>query len=413
MTDFRASIRGYESWMRARLGDAFVAGDLKEKHKVMRKELFSFLRGTCWRWAETAPAICPELIDAPPVASVVDAHVGNFGLWRDADARLVWGINDYDEACVTPWPLDLVRLTASALIAGGAAAAARARPPRRYSTAIAKAWLVPAPRVLELDRLWLRDLFSVSDKKREEFWERAVCREAPQEAAARAFRRRALGRAAGAGPRARDRAPPGGGRQPRPAAAGRQPRRLSRRPARARSQSGASHLLGSECGARRALFACLRALPVARSVAAAARGGRRPPARREQPQARPRRPWPCRAPARARRRWRPISPASMPPIQGGSPPFARISPAAAPAWLRDAAAGRRRGDARATGRSIDRNERSGTPRSSASPLALVQAAARPRCRRRRPRSSPPPRACASRCWSRARAGGRGRATRCR
>lgn len=171
MTGFRSSIRGYESWMRAQLGDAFVARDLKDKHKVMRKELFSFLRGTCWRWAETAPSICPDLMDAPPVASVGDAHVGNFGLWRDADGRLVWGINDYDEACVTPWPLDLVRLAASALIAADAG--------RRAARDIAAAVLEgyrdglthPRASVLELDRLWLRDLFSAGDKKRVEFWD--------------------------------------------------------------------------------------------------------------------------------------------------------------------------------------------------------------------------------------------------
>jgi hypothetical protein len=171
MTNFRASIRSYESWMRARLGDAFVPRVLEEKHKAMRKELFSFLRGTCWRWAETAPAICPELADAPPVASVVDAHVGNFGLWRDAEGRLVWGINDYDEAWVTPWPFDLVRLTASALIAAGpggrGAGATAAAVLDGYREGLAR----PRASVLELDRLWLRDLFAASDQKRKQFWD--------------------------------------------------------------------------------------------------------------------------------------------------------------------------------------------------------------------------------------------------
>ena len=27
----------------------------------------------------------------------------NFGTWRDADGRLVWGVNDFDEAAVMPW----------------------------------------------------------------------------------------------------------------------------------------------------------------------------------------------------------------------------------------------------------------------------------------------------------------------
>lgn len=175
MMGIRASIRGYESWMRARLGDAFVPGDLKEKHKIMRKDRFSFLRGTCWRWVETAPFLCPDLIDAPRIGSVVDAHIGNFGLWRDAEGRLVWGVNDYDEAAVTPWPLDLVRLTASALVADDSG--------RRAATEIAAAVLdgyrdglaAPRPFVLELDRLWLRDLFAATEKKRTEFWDTLLC----------------------------------------------------------------------------------------------------------------------------------------------------------------------------------------------------------------------------------------------
>jgi uncharacterized protein DUF2252 len=171
MAGFRASIRDYESWMRAQLGDAFVARDLKEKHKVMRKELFSFLRGTCWRWAETAPAICPELMDAPPVASVVDAHVGNFGLWRDADGRLAWGVNDYDEACVTPWPLDLVRLAASALIAGGAGGRGAAATAAAVHDGYREGLVRPRACILELDRPWLRDLFAASDGKRAQFWD--------------------------------------------------------------------------------------------------------------------------------------------------------------------------------------------------------------------------------------------------
>jgi hypothetical protein len=170
MTGILKSIRGYEAWMRARLGDAFVPRDLEEKHKLMRKELFSFLRGTCWRWAETAPLLCPELMAAPPVASVVDAHVGNFGLWRDAEGRLVWGVNDYDEAALTPWPLDLVRLTASALIAGGSGR----RGARGTAAAVLEGYreglASPRPCVLERDRLWLRDLFAASDDKRLEFW---------------------------------------------------------------------------------------------------------------------------------------------------------------------------------------------------------------------------------------------------
>ena len=40
-----------------------------------------------------------------------------FGTWRDAEGRLIWGVNDIDKACVQPYTLDLIRLTTSALLA--------------------------------------------------------------------------------------------------------------------------------------------------------------------------------------------------------------------------------------------------------------------------------------------------------
>lgn len=49
--------------------------------------------------------------------SVGDLHVENFGLWRDSEGRLVWGVNDFDEAAYLPYTNDLVRLAASAILA--------------------------------------------------------------------------------------------------------------------------------------------------------------------------------------------------------------------------------------------------------------------------------------------------------
>ncbi|MCW3849256.1 DUF2252 domain-containing protein [Sphingomonas sp. LB-2] len=162
------SIAGYEAWMRKQLGDELVAKDLKRKHERMREHPFLFLRATCWRWAEAAPSLCSELMDAPAVASVGDAHAGNFGLWRDAGARLVWGVNDYDEAAVLPWCLDLVRLAASIALAipdPGPAETAAA-----MLDAYARALAAPRPFVLERDHLWLRDAFAANDAQREDFW---------------------------------------------------------------------------------------------------------------------------------------------------------------------------------------------------------------------------------------------------
>src|SRR5439155_18141888 len=46
-----------------------------------------------------------------------DLHVENFGTWRDGEGRLIWGINDFDEAYPLPFASDLVRLATSAHLA--------------------------------------------------------------------------------------------------------------------------------------------------------------------------------------------------------------------------------------------------------------------------------------------------------
>ncbi len=168
MIPLQPSIDAYEESLRAAFGPDFREDDLKRKHKRMRESPFLFLRATCWRWAEAAGELCPRLMEAPAVGSVGDAHAGNFGLWRDADARLVWGVNDFDEAAVTPYALDLVRLCASTLLAGGRAEAGgvAASVLAGYRRGLA----APQPFVLERETLWLRDAFAASDRQREDFW---------------------------------------------------------------------------------------------------------------------------------------------------------------------------------------------------------------------------------------------------
>ena len=94
-----------------------VKADIDYKHHRMKKSAFIFLRATYFRWAKKIGDWCPQLMDAPPVLSVGDLHLENFGTWRDADGRLVWGVNDFDEAAIMPYVLDLVRLAASIRLA--------------------------------------------------------------------------------------------------------------------------------------------------------------------------------------------------------------------------------------------------------------------------------------------------------
>jgi uncharacterized protein (DUF2252 family) len=47
-----------------------------------------------------------------------DAHLSNFGIFATPERRMVFDINDFDEAFPGPWEWDLKRLAASAVIAG-------------------------------------------------------------------------------------------------------------------------------------------------------------------------------------------------------------------------------------------------------------------------------------------------------
>jgi hypothetical protein len=105
----------YERWLATHL--TIVPADLRMKHEAMRQAVFPFLRATFYRWAQIWPEVCPDEDNAPEVLAVGDLHIENFGTWRDAEGRLVWGINDFDEAARMPYTLDLVRLAASAHLA--------------------------------------------------------------------------------------------------------------------------------------------------------------------------------------------------------------------------------------------------------------------------------------------------------
>jgi len=115
------STRAFEAWMRKRTD---VSGKLlKSKHRKMGVGAFPFLRATFYRWVERWPEVCPQLAERNEdvLLAVGDLHVENFGVWRDSRKRLVWGINDFDEACELPFTSDLVRLAASVLLAAEAA----------------------------------------------------------------------------------------------------------------------------------------------------------------------------------------------------------------------------------------------------------------------------------------------------
>ncbi len=94
-----------------------VQADLARKHAAMERGAFELLRATYYRWGELWDALGGDARRAPRVLAVGDLHVENFGTWRDAEGRLVWGVNDFDEVARLPYTNDLVRLATSAVLA--------------------------------------------------------------------------------------------------------------------------------------------------------------------------------------------------------------------------------------------------------------------------------------------------------
>lgn len=117
--DIHKATQRYEAWLGATL-PLVVEADLDFKHEQMAAAAFPFFRATFYRWAERFVDLCPHLVSTPLVLGVGDLHVENYGTWRDAEGRLVWGINDFDEATHLPYPADLVRLATSAGLAADA-----------------------------------------------------------------------------------------------------------------------------------------------------------------------------------------------------------------------------------------------------------------------------------------------------
>jgi uncharacterized protein (DUF2252 family) len=169
--NIKQSTKAYEDWLRRQLDGGIMEKDLEEKHEKMRAGAFPFLRATYWRWAETIFETCPELADAPEVLAVGDIHLENYGVWRDADGRLVWGVNDFDEAAEMPYVLDLVRLSTSTALAKGGQRAGIATICSPILDGYRRGLDDPRPFVLDGAHQFLRQQFAVSDDERENFWQ--------------------------------------------------------------------------------------------------------------------------------------------------------------------------------------------------------------------------------------------------
>jgi Uncharacterized protein conserved in bacteria (DUF2252) len=163
----------FEEWLGRHT--PLVKPDLRLKHQRMAEAVFPFLRATFYRWMQIWPEVCPDLAKAPRVLAVGDLHVENFGTWRDIEGRLVWGVNDFDEAAVLPYTIDLVRLATSAILAieGGHLALkpkdACASILEGYKESLAKGG---RPYVLEEENTWLRQIATGVLRDPVHFWQK-------------------------------------------------------------------------------------------------------------------------------------------------------------------------------------------------------------------------------------------------
>jgi uncharacterized protein (DUF2252 family) len=161
----------FEEWLGRHT--TLVKPDLRLKHQHMAEAVFPFLRATFYRWMQIWPEVCSDLAKAPRVLAVGDLHVENFGTWRDIEGRLVWGVNDFDEAAVLPFTIDLVRLATSAMFA--IAAGHLALKPKDACASILEGYKESlarhgCPFVLEEENNWLRQIATGVLRDPVHFW---------------------------------------------------------------------------------------------------------------------------------------------------------------------------------------------------------------------------------------------------
>jgi hypothetical protein len=165
---FLSDNRAFEAWLKTQC--SVVRKDLDYKHERMGLDPFTFLRATFFRWARKIESICPDLARAPRVLSVGDLHLENFGTWRDAEGRLIWGINDFDEAALIPYAFDLLRLATSARLAPDISVGNR-----EASEAILigyrRGLTRPRPTLLDEQETWMRPYVACNDAERRKFWQ--------------------------------------------------------------------------------------------------------------------------------------------------------------------------------------------------------------------------------------------------
>jgi uncharacterized protein (DUF2252 family) len=82
----------------------------------LRKDPFSFFRGTNRIFLQFLPRR-HALMRAPSILICGDLHLENFGAFKGDNRLCYFDLNDFDEACLAPFTLDIVRFVASIKVA--------------------------------------------------------------------------------------------------------------------------------------------------------------------------------------------------------------------------------------------------------------------------------------------------------
>ena len=89
---------------------------LLRKFELLRRDPFSFFRGTCHLFYAPLPRDA-VLARAPAVLACGDLHVENFGTYKGDNRLVYFDLNDFDEAALAPCTFELARFAASVLVA--------------------------------------------------------------------------------------------------------------------------------------------------------------------------------------------------------------------------------------------------------------------------------------------------------
>ena len=89
---------------------------LVQKYIKMRKNAFTFFRGTCHLFYRDLPS-ASILNIAPTVWSCGDLHLENFGAYKGDNRQIYFGIDDFDEGILAPCTWDIARLLTSIFLA--------------------------------------------------------------------------------------------------------------------------------------------------------------------------------------------------------------------------------------------------------------------------------------------------------